>query len=154
MPKARPQPNFRAGVIAVVRRADGHVLAFERRSPAGEWQLPQGGIDQGETPLEAAWRELGEETGLGPEHVRLVGEHPFWTVYEWPEDVRLRLDAPGKTGRIGQAHRWFFFEPLADELEPVPDGHEFIGWKWVDPGDLLSQVVEFRRHGYQQVLGT
>ena len=147
------KPNFRAGVITVVRRSDGRVLAFERAEPAGAWQFPQGGIDEGETPEQAAWRELAEETGLGHEQVRLVGEHPYWTIYEWPTDVRAGKDAGKVLDRLGQAHRWFFFEPRDGELEPVPDGDEFVAWRWMDPSDLLAQVVEFRRPGYEQVLG-
>src|SRR5687767_13981343 len=54
--------HFRAGVVAVVRRADGRVLAFERADLPGQWQLPQGGLDRGESPEQAAWRELEEET--------------------------------------------------------------------------------------------
>jgi putative (di)nucleoside polyphosphate hydrolase len=147
------KPNFRAGVITVVRRSDGRVLAFERADPAGAWQLPQGGIDEGETPEQAAWRELAEETGLGHEQVRLVGEHPHWTIYEWPDEVRAGKARDKVLDRLGQAHRWFFFEPLDGELEPVPDGDEFVAWRWMDPSDLLAEVVEFRRPGYQQVLG-
>ena len=59
-------PHFRAGVVAVVRRDDGLVMAFERADLPGQWQLPQGGLEAGESPVEAAWRELAEETGLGP----------------------------------------------------------------------------------------
>ena len=57
------KPHFRAGVVAVVRRSDGQVMAFERADAPGAWQLPQGGIESGETPEQAAWRELREETG-------------------------------------------------------------------------------------------
>lgn len=148
-----PKPSFRAGVIIVVRRGDGMVLAFERSSPRGQWQLPQGGIDSGETPAQAAWRELEEETGLGPQQVRLVGEHPDWTVYEWPARLRTDMGEDKYAGRLGQAHRWFFFEPTSDELEPVPDGDEFVAWKWVEPADLVREVADFRRRGYAQVLG-
>ena len=56
--------NFRAGIVAVVRRGDGRIMAFERVDSPGQWQLPQGGLERGETPEQAAWRELGEETGL------------------------------------------------------------------------------------------
>ncbi|MFM8650631.1 MAG: NUDIX domain-containing protein, partial [Actinomycetota bacterium] len=70
--------TFRAGVAMIVRRGDGQLLAFERRDSPGSWQLPQGGIDAGETPTDAAWRELHEETGLDINSVRLVGECPDW----------------------------------------------------------------------------
>ena len=139
-------PSFRAGVVIVVRRADGDVLAFERADVAGSWQLPQGGLDTGESPLEAAWRELSEETGLGADEVRLVGEHPVWTVYELPSESQ-------RPDRIGQAHRWFFFEVLDDAVEPTPDGHEFVDWRWIAPSALIDTVVDFRRPSYRQVLG-
>ncbi len=69
--------HFRAGVVAVVRRSDGQVLAFERADGPGNWQLPQGGLEKGEPPIDAAWRELGEETGLGPADVALVAAHAW-----------------------------------------------------------------------------
>ena len=140
------KPHFRAGVVIVVRRADGQVLAFERVDTPGAWQLPQGGIEHDETPKEAAWRELHEETGLDARSVRLTGEHTDWTAYVWPPDFRRK-------GRLGQAHRWFFFEPIIDELAPRPDGHEFGAWAWFDVLKLIEQVVEFRKPCYRQVLG-
>ena len=57
------------------------------------------------------------------------------------------------TERIGQAHRWFFFEPLDDSIEPEPDGSEFAAWRWMSAPDLIECVVEFRRGPYAQVLG-
>ena len=139
-------PHFRAGVVIVVRRADGQVHAFERADLTGEWQLPQGGIEKGETALDAAWRELDEETGLGPTEVRLVEEYDGWTVYEWPTPVR-------RGHRFGQVHRWFFFEPLHDELRPRPDGDEFSAWRWMSVEALIDRVVDFRKAPYRQVLG-
>ncbi len=121
-------------------------MAFQRADRSDQWQLPQGGIDRGESPVEGAWRELKEETGLGPNHVRLVDEHPEWTVYEWPEDIK-------RGSRLGQVQRWFFFEVLEDSVEPVPDGDEFDDWKWAEVSWLIEQVVEFRRPSYQRVLG-
>lgn len=139
------KPHFRAGVIAVVRRHDGKVLAFERSDLSGEWQLPQGGLENGESHRAAAWRELEEETGLTDRDVRLVEEYDGFTVYEWPTAMR-------RNGRLGQVHRWFFFEPVADGLHPRPDGSEFSDWTWIDPGELIDRVVEFRKAPYRQVL--
>jgi putative (di)nucleoside polyphosphate hydrolase len=139
--------HFRAGVVVVIRRPDGDLMAFERVDHPGQWQLPQGGLEGGEHPEAAAWRELREETGLGPEHVALVGEHPDWTLYEWPRDVV----AGGE--RLGQVHRWFFFEPIEADLTPIPDGREFQDWKWVRPEWLVHHVAPFRRPSYERVLG-
>lgn len=137
--------HFRANVVAVVTNDKGRLLAFERSDIAGQWQLPQGGVDVGETPVEAAWRELMEETGLSKDEVDLVDEFPEWTVYEWPSGVR-------KNGRMGQVQRWFTFRVRADSVEPKPDGVEFVAWKWVKPQWLVDQVVEFRRPSYERVL--
>ena len=138
--------HFRAGVVIAVRRADGRVLAFERTDQPGQWQLPQGGLEAGESPLDAAWRELREETGLGPADVELVGEHPDWTLYEWPAEV---VDGGA---RLGQVHRWFLFRILDEDTEPTPDGREFRAWRWVEPEWLIEQVAPFRRPAYTRVL--
>jgi putative (di)nucleoside polyphosphate hydrolase len=146
--RSRPmaKPHFRAGVIAVVRRGDGKVLAFERSDLSGEWQLPQGGLEDGENYQAAAWRELEEETGLTHRDVRLVGEYDGFTVYTWPASMR-------RNGRLGQVHRWFFFEPVQDAITPTPDGSEFTAWTWVDPDELIERVVDFRKSPYRQVFG-
>ena len=141
------KPHFRAGVVAVVRRSDGQLLAFERADAPGSWQLPQGGINSGESPEQAVWRELCEETGLTDREVRLVEQPPHWTIYEWPQDMR-------SSDRIGQAHRWFFFEPIDDDVVPQPDGREFVAWRWMRATDLIDGVVAFRRGPYVQVLGS
>jgi putative (di)nucleoside polyphosphate hydrolase len=140
-----PGPHFRAGVVTVVRRADGRVLVFERVDHPGQWQLPQGGIEPGERPVDAAWRELGEETGLGPDHVRLVAESPDWTVYEYPPELAVG-------NRLGKVHRWFTFEVFDDDVRPVPDGREFGAWRWVEPSRLVTEVAEFRRPSYEKML--
>ena len=139
-------PHFRAGVIiAVIRGVE--VMAFERVDVEGAWQLPQGGIDEGESPLEAAWRELAEETGLGPTDVRLAGEYDEWTVYELPPAAR-------RGSRLGQAHRWFAFEVARVDVTPTPDGVEFGAWRWMSIAALVDEVAEFRRPGYQRALGS
>jgi putative (di)nucleoside polyphosphate hydrolase len=143
--------HFRAGVVIVVRHPDlRRVLAFERSDAAGSWQLPQGGLDTGEEPIEGAWRELQEETGLTEEHVIARAEYPDWIAYEWPPEV---MDVHGKDGkRRGQVQKWFLFDALHADIEPTPDGSEFVAWKWVEPDWLIGHVVAMRRAAYERVL--
>jgi len=139
-------PNFRAGVVIVVRGLDDRLLAFERGDVPGQWQLPQGGLDMNETPAAAAWRELNEETGLGRADVQIVAEYPDWVTYEYPDELK------STKGRLGQTHRWFLFDALRSDITPVPDGREFVAWQWVTREWLIESVVEFRRPGYELVL--
>lgn len=140
--------HFRAGVVAVVERADGAILAFERADAPESWQLPQGGIEPGEEPIDAVWRELAEETGLTVDDVMLWGEFPDWVSYEWPAEVTA-----GRKG-LGQIQRWFTFRVHDEAVAPSPDGSEFTNWKWVDPAWLIDHVVRFRSPAYRRVLGT
>ena len=132
----------------MIERSDGAILAFERVDAPGSWQLPQGGIEVGEDPIDAVWRELKEESSLTVADVALVHEHPEWVPYEWPADV-----AAGRKG-IGQVQRWFTFRVHDDGVEPTPDGSEFTAWKWVDRQWLIDNVVGFRRPAYRRVLGS
>ena len=140
--------SFRAGVVMVVRGEDGRVLACERADAPGSWQLPQGGVDPGEEPIDAAWRELSEEAGLGASQVRLVSELPEWLVYEWP--ASLDVSKFGRSVR-GQAQKWFLFGVVADvHLVPDVDGREFRDWAWMDPHQLVDSVIDWRRDAYRR----
>ena len=144
---------FRAGVVAVVRHPDlTRVLAFERLDPRGSWQLPQGGMNEGEEPIESVWRELGEETGLGFDDVDVLAEFPEWIAYEWPEE--LRRSKANRRDRIGQVQKWFLFVAHDPEVVPTPDGTEFVAWQWVTPAWLIEHVPVWRRDAYARVLGT
>ena len=137
--------TFRAGVIIVVEHSDGSVLSCERGDIAGAWQLPQGGIDEGESPVAAAWRELEEETGLTAAEVQLSACSDDWTLYELPQGHGL--------GRhLGHAHRWFRFVVTHDSVQPTVDGNEFVNWSWMRPSDLVDVVADFRRAGYEAML--
>ncbi len=127
------------------------VMAFERADALGSWQLPQGGLNSGELPIDGAWRELLEETGLGAPQVALRDEYPEWLAYEWPPEVRAKKTGPRE--RIGQTQRWFLFDAASLDIQPVPDGKEFVAWKWVEPRWLIDHVVDWRRGPYERVLG-
>lgn len=137
---------FRAGVGLVVLDRRGRVLALERKDVPGAWQLPQGGLEPGEDTEAAAWRELGEETGIGREHVSLRRVSEVWLGYELPREMR----SP-KTGR-GQVHKWFLFEMKTHVGVPaLPNGREaeFVNCRWVTFPELLAAVVDFRRPTYE-----
>ena len=144
---------FRAGVVCVVRHPDlRRVMAFERVDARGSWQLPQGGMQDNETPIEAAWRELEEETGLGVKHVDVLAEYPDWVAYEWPEELRRGKNS--KKDRIGQVQKWFLFNALAADVVPTPDGSEFVAWQWAETPWLIDHVPIWRRDAYHRVLST
>lgn len=138
-------------MIAIRHPHTHEVLAFQRADTPDTWQLPQGGMKAGEEPLEAAWRELLEETGLGGVEVEFVGEHPEWLVYQWPQEVQRAKG--GIHHRIGQAQRWFTFHARSGDILPTPDGSEFVAWKWVTAEWLIDHVPAWRRPPYQIVLG-
>jgi putative (di)nucleoside polyphosphate hydrolase len=145
-PPLPDEETFRAGVGMVVVDPDGRVLALERVDIAGAWQMPQGGLQRGETVEAAAWRELAEETGLGPRQVTLEDVCELWVGYELPNEYRKP-----KTGR-GQTHRWLLFRLLAQrEVPDLPADSEFRRAQWMTIDDLISRAAGFRRPEYQAV---
>ena len=138
---------FRANVGAVITRSDGSVLVLRRADVQAEaWQLPQGGIDRGEEPLDALVREIGEETGLGPEDYQIVAESTDWLAYELPPEFRSL-----KVGR-GQVQKWFHCRLVRDDQPITPDRVEFDAATWMTPRELVERVVAFRRRVYQQLI--
>lgn len=143
----------REGKVWVGRR-----LAIDNSEYDGNpqlWQMPQGGIDEGEDWEVAARRELYEETGM--RSVRLIAQAPDWITYDLPE----HLVGIGLKGKFrGQKQRWFAYRFEGEEseiaIDPPPDGHtpEFDDWKWADMAGLPDMVVEFKRGVYRQVAST
>jgi len=140
--------RFRCGVGMAILDGCGRVLTFERADAPGSFQLPQGGMEDDESPIGTMWRELGEETGLSDAHVAVVAEVPEWLGYELPPVARSN-----KTGR-GQVQKWFILRAVGDDLPiVVGDGGnaEFRSWRWSHLSELADQVVPFRRPVYRRL---
>ncbi|MFA5354997.1 MAG: RNA pyrophosphohydrolase [Thermodesulfovibrionales bacterium] len=138
-----PAQYFRAGAGAVIINEAGLVLALERADLPGAWQLPQGGLDEKEEPLETAYREASEETGIPGKKLELLDSLPEPLAYELPFGLRT-----GKTGR-GQVQYWFLFRfNSSDEAIDILGGGEFRAWQWMPFSKLTESVAEFRRPIY------
>jgi putative (di)nucleoside polyphosphate hydrolase len=122
----------------------------ERLDNPGAWQMPQGGIDDGESPEVAVFREMEEE--VGTRNARIVGMLDEWIRYELPERTARKLWG-GKYR--GQQQKWIALEFLGgdDEIDIKAYKHpEFSQWKWVPIADLLEYVVPFKRDVYRRVM--
>jgi len=153
---------YRDCVGVAVFNSDGLVF-IGRRAPEGSagiaaqasapWQMPQGGIDKGEAPLEAAYRELFEETSI--RSVELIAEAPGWIYYDLPEEA-LGIALKGKYR--GQRQRWFAFRfsGEASEIDVLRPGGahpaEFDAWRWEELEALPALIVAFKQDAYRQVV--
>ena len=143
-----PAQYFRAGAGALIINDQGLVLALERSDVPRSWQLPQGGLQQDETPEQAVYREILEETGIPDRDLELLESFPGPLVYELPK--RLRTE---RTGR-GQALYWFLFRFQARDGElQFPTKGEFLTWKWIRFRWLLEKTAQFRQPVYEQLAG-
>ena len=142
--------GYRQGVGIVVCDHRGRVLLARRRDHRG-WQFPQGGVRPGEAPREAMYRELTEELGLQPSHVREVARMGSWVSYRLP----ARYRRSGQSPCIGQKQLWWLLRLEAGDDQvrlELADKPEFDDWKWVDYWLPVSEVVFFKRAVYREVL--
>jgi putative (di)nucleoside polyphosphate hydrolase len=142
-----PAEYFRAGAGAVIVKNRDLVLAFKRTDTDDDaWQCPQGGLNAGEEPLETAYREIAEETGIRRTELKLLGSYPEPLAYELPPDNWSK-----KSGR-GQVHRWYFFEFRgSDNAVNVDSSGEFRAWQWIPFQSLPGSVVGFRKSVYRHL---
>ncbi|MEL6196681.1 MAG: RNA pyrophosphohydrolase [Pseudomonadota bacterium] len=142
---------YRPCVGIVLLNSRGEIFAGQRVDSSYEaWQMPQGGIDEGESPRDAAIRELYEETGIPEHRVRILRESERWLDYDLPEHLVGRL----WRGRYrGQTQRWFAIAFDGEDSEVNLDAHEreFRTWTWMAPDELILRIVPFKRDTYGAV---
>ncbi len=142
---------YRPNVGVMLANRDGRVFVGERLDSPGAWQMPQGGIDKGETPRAAALRELEEETGVAPGLVTIEAELDDWLTYDLPAELIGRL---WKGRYRGQKQRWFLMRFQGEDGDVnIQTAHpEFGRWQWLEPGQVLEHIVVFKRPVYEAVL--
>ena len=142
---------YRPCVGIMLLNADGHVFVAQRIDQQVEaWQMPQGGIDDGEAPATAALRELAEE--IGTDKAEILAESPDWIPYDLPEDLANKV---WKGRYRGQTQKWFAmrFTGADGDIDINTKHPEFDAWRWAAMGDLPNLIVPFKRAVYEQVVG-
>ena len=130
----------RKNLVLVAQRIDQVVEA---------WQMPQGGVDEGETPRQAALRELKEE--IGTDRAKIIAETEEWVHYDLPRDLADKV----WNGRFrGQTQKWFAMRFLGNDsdINLATSRPEFIEWKWTPLNSIIDVAVSFKRDNYAQVV--
>ncbi|NQV22360.1 MAG: RNA pyrophosphohydrolase [Rhodospirillales bacterium] len=144
------QLSYRPCVGIMLLNREGLVFVGQRSDTAGDaWQMPQGGIDPGESPREAAMRELQEETGT--DKVEIIAERDDWLNYDLPD----HLVGKAWNGKYrGQTQKWFAmsFVGQDDDINIATAHPEFCAWKWSPVSDLVANIVPFKREIYAKIV--
>jgi putative (di)nucleoside polyphosphate hydrolase len=149
------EQGFRLNVGIILVGPDNRVFWGRRVGNRNAWQFPQGGLDHGETPEEALYRELHEEVGLSPEHVDVLAQTEKWLTYRLPRRFMRR---PKQNHRqcIGQRQKWFLLRLVGEEADidllRGSDEPEFDAWRWVNYWYPIRRVVHFKRGVYARAL--
>ena len=143
--------TYRRGVGIMLLNGHNQVFVGQRADAEYEaWQMPQGGIDDDESPREAALRELKEE--IGTNQARIIAESKQWLRYELPADLCDRWS--GRSGWCGQRQKWFVmrFEGRDADIDIASEHPEFSGWKWVSLEELPNLIVSFKKRLYMDLV--
>jgi putative (di)nucleoside polyphosphate hydrolase len=149
---AEDDKPYRRGVGIMLLNAEGKVWVGKRIDNTDEaWQMPQGGLDDGEKAWAAALRELEEETGIGAHLVERISKCPEKLQYDLPPELEGKLWG-GKWK--GQRQRWYLARFLGtdEDVDIATEDPEFNQWKWVEPAELPDLIVPFKRDLYRRLL--
>ncbi|EPX79766.1 RNA pyrophosphohydrolase [Salipiger mucosus] len=143
---------YRPCVGVMLVNETGEVFVGQRiDSDQPAWQMPQGGVDEGEAPREAALRELWEETGVPSDLVTVEAETDEWIPYDLPHHIVPHI---WKGRYKGQEQKWFLlrFHGSDEQVNIRTDHPEFSSWRWLAPEKVVTQIVPFKRAVYERVL--
>jgi len=140
---------YRPGVGIALFNQRGQVFVAQRiDNPGPAWQMPQGGIDAHEEPLQAAWREMKEE--IGTDRARYIGETRDWLQYDLPADLIPQI----WKGRFrGQRQKWYAFRFIGDDrdINIATEHAEFSAWRWAELAEIPGLIVPFKRKLYEDL---
>ncbi|KAM3685075.1 hypothetical protein ACB098_11G093300 [Castanea mollissima] len=150
-----PPQGYRRNVGICLINPSKKIFSASRLDIPSAWQMPQGGVDEGEDPRNAAIRELREETGVSSAEV--IAEVPYWLTYDFPPEVREKLKHQWGSDWKGQAQKWFLlkFTGKDEEINLLGDGTEkaeFGEWSWMSPEQIVELAVDFKKPVYKEVM--
>jgi putative (di)nucleoside polyphosphate hydrolase len=143
---------YRPAAAVMLLNAEGKVFVAQRLDSSFDaWQMPQGGLDEGERARDGALRELEEETGIPPHKVEIIAQASRELIYDLPPELQKKL---WKGRYAGQTQSWFLARFLGQDSDVnlETEHPEFRAWQWVDPWELPQLIVTFKKQLYEEVL--